>query len=151
MTPRVLCGACFLCVSAHKKTALLSQSGVSSNLSDDLFESRCLADAVAQIVQLRSSDLTVTNDVDMVDLGRMKGERSFNAYSERKTSYGKRFSYAAVLERDDDAFERLQSFSVAFNDLDPHLNGVADAEFGQIGLHCLFFNNVYDIHLTLPP
>ena len=113
-------------------------------LLDDFAQSRRLADPVAQIVQLRSSHSAVADDVDVVDLGGMKGERPLHADAEGKTSDGEGLSDAAVSERDDDALKRLQSLSVAFFDLDPNLDGVADGQLGKIGAHRFFFDDVDD-------
>lgn len=117
-------------------------------LLNDLSKSRCLAELISQIVEFCSSYAAVTNDFDAVNLGRMKGERSLYAYTERYSSYGESFSDATVLERDYNALERLNSLFVSFLDLNVDSYGVADRKFWEIGTHTFFFYDIYDIHLT---
>ena len=82
----------------------------------------------SEIVEFSSSDFTATDDVNFDDLGRMDGESSFHTDTERKSSYGKGFAYAAMSFSDNYAFENLNSGLVAFDNFKRNLYGVADVK-----------------------
>ena len=111
-------------------------------LFENFSKSCCLTDSVAQVVEFCSSDFTVTNDVDMVDLRRMKRERSFYADFERYLSNGEGLSNASVLLSDNYAFECLESFSRSFNDFYKNLDGIADFDFWQVGTLVFIFDYI---------
>src|SRR4029077_14901326 len=61
----------------------------------------------------------------------MNGEDTLDAVTETDLAHGEAGLRPAVA-LDDDAFERLQAFLVAFLDLDVHTYGVAGTEFGNV-------------------
>ena len=83
-----------------------------------------------QVIEFCASDFAVANDLDAVDLGRMKRERSFNADAACDTTNYDCFADAAVLSCNDDSLVSLDTFSRTFNDFDVHFDGVADCDFG---------------------
>jgi hypothetical protein len=109
------------------------------------FELRGFAGAFAQEVKLRTSRLIVPYYLYARYLGRMDRERALYADAERNAAYCYHLSDAAVFDGDNVAFERLNPLPRAFNDLDEYLNGVAHADFGQIGAHVFFFNSLNDV------
>ena len=119
------------------------------NFLKNFFDLSRFTGSASKIVKFCSSDFTLLNDHDPVDLGRMDGERSFDADTERQTSHGKGLAYPAVTFGDDDPFKRLQSFLRTFDDLNEHFNGVADIELGNVGFK-IFFIDLIDntFHLT---
>ena len=82
----------------------------------------------------------------------MNQECSFNAYAIGNTTNGESFSHAGISAGNNDAFEYLYTFSLAFDDLYMNSYGVPRAEFRNV-ISELFifqcFNNVHDLFLLL--
>ncbi len=83
---------------------------------------------IAKVIEFSPSDFTLSYDFDVGNLGGMKGESSFYAYTVGYSSYGESFSDTAVSFGDYNAFESLYSFFGTFDNLERNLNGVADVE-----------------------
>ena len=90
-----------------------------------LFNLSRFADSVTQIVQFSAANLTFAYNFNLVDNGRVDGESSFNAYTVGNSSDSYGLGNAAVLLRDNGAFEYLNSLSVSFFDFNVNLNGAA--------------------------
>ena len=91
-----------------------------------------LTTALAQIVQLRAANLTLAGNGDAVHTGRMQRERTLDAYTVRSAANSERFAARAVTACDYDAFERLKTLTVTFNNLNLYLYSVADVELGDV-------------------
>ena len=63
----------------------------------------CLADAVAQVVQLGAADIAVAHGLDLLDRGRVDGEDLFHADAVGQAADGDGLFDAAVLLGDDGA------------------------------------------------
>ena len=105
-----------------------------------------LAQTVAQVVELSSADLTVTDSLDLDDVRRMDGENLFAADAVGDTTNGEGFLNTAVLLGDNGALENLNSFTGTFLDFDMNANGVTDVNFGQFFLHVLAGKSLNEIH-----
>ena len=62
----------------------------------------------------------------------MQRERTLYAYTVRSAANGERFAAGAVAACDYDAFERLKTLTVTFNNLNLYLYSVADVELGDV-------------------
>ena len=111
--------------------------------SDLLCNLGSLAYAAAQIVQLRTANLTIAYDLELSNVGGVYREGLLNAYAVRNAANGDRLVNAGVLHRNDDALEYLDTLAVALFDLSVYTYGVTDLEFGQIALELLLRQNLY--------
>src|SRR5689334_1301406 len=75
----------------------------------------------AQIVELGAANAASFHEIDMIDDGRVQRKDSFHADAETGFANGDRLTRAAVLARNHDAFESLQSF-LGLGFLDPDVN-----------------------------
>ena len=94
----------------------------------------CLTDSVTKIIELASADFTVSDSLNLSNVGRMNGENPLYAYAVGNASYGESLADSAALDSDNRAFKDLNSFSFAFTDLDMNLNGFTDLDIGYLGL-----------------
>ena len=78
----------------------------------------------AQIEQLGAADNTVALHFNLCQTRRMNQECSFYTYAIRNTTYSKCFPYAMISSRNNNAFEHLDSFSLAFDNLYMHTNRI---------------------------
>ena len=99
----------------------------------------------AQIIQLGPANLTAANQVHMIYTRRMNRERTFHTDSIRHPAYSERFPDAAVALGDNSTFESLQTLTVAFNNLYPHTNGIADIELRKVGTDLLCFDRTNNL------
>ena len=100
-----------------------------ANLALDLSS---LTDAVTQIVELSTANLTASDLFDVVDLGGVERENSLYADTIGYAANCDSFSYAAALTSDEVAFEKLKSFALTFLDFQVNLDQVADLKLGQV-------------------
>ena len=68
----------------------------------------------------------------MVDTGAVQREGALDADAVGNAADGERLADAAVAAGNHGAFERLQTFTAAFDDLHENANGVAHAESGDV-------------------
>ena len=106
----------------------------------DFLNLGCLALTIAQIVQLGAANLTVTDQLNMVHTGRIDRESTFNTNAIGHTANRKCFTDAAIALGDNSAFESLQTFTVAFNNLHPYTYGITDVDLGQIAANLFCFD-----------
>ena len=104
---------------------------------DSLLDLCGLAEALAQVVQLCTTNLALTDGLDHCNVGRMQGENLLAANAVGNTTDGDGLSNAAVLTCDDSAFENLNTLARAFLDAYMNADGVADLCFGNFFLHVL--------------
>ena len=93
----------------------------------------CFTGAATQVVQLRSSNFTLSYNRDGCNFRGVKGIRFFYAYAVRNVAYGESFGNTAVFICDNDTFEVLDSFLVAFDNFLANLNRVAYVESRNFG------------------
>ena len=106
---------------------------------DDLLRTRvaaladagALADAAAQVVELRAPDVAAGGDLDALDLRRVHGERALHADAEGLLADGEGLADALALALDDDALEDLGPAAGALDDLEVDADAVAGLEGGD--------------------
>ena len=75
--------------------------------SDLLLDLGGLAEAVAEVVELRTADLTAANGIDLHDARRMNGENLLAADAVAQAADGDGLLNAAMLAGNDRSLERL--------------------------------------------
>lgn len=109
-------------------------------LGDNTFTNlRGFTGQVAEVVQLRSANNTVTDDLDAADAGAVVGEGTLNADAVSNVTDGEGLADAATLHFDDDTLEVLQTLFVAFDNFVSNADGVADLKLRQVGSQLFFF------------
>src|SRR3984957_8526883 len=96
--------------------------------SELLFDPRGLARQIAQVVQLRATHATATLDRNLADRRAVSLEHALDALAVRNLTHGERRVESTVADGDDDAFIRLDTLTVAFDDLHLHDHGVTRLE-----------------------
>jgi len=114
---------------------------------DLLLNLGCLTNAIANVVKLSTSNLTDTNDVDLLHIGRVDGERLLHAATVRNSSDGKGLGDAAAVLGDYGSFEHLDSLTRTLLDLVVNTNGVTDADHRNVFLKLLTCKSLDHIHL----
>src|SRR5262249_2114350 len=87
-----------------------------------------LADAAAQVVELRATDVAAGRDLDLRDLRRVDRERALHADAERLLADGERLAHAMTLALDDHALEDLRTATRALDDLEVDADTIARVE-----------------------
>ena len=105
--------------------------------------------AAAQLVQLGAANLTVAHNLELRDVRGVYREGLLDAYTVGNTADGNRLVNAGVLLGNDDAFENLNTLTVAFLDLRVYLYGIADLEFRQVALELLLGQYFDQIHSSV--
>ena len=95
---------------------------------------------VAEVIQFGATHTTHDRDFDLGDFGRVDGERTFDAATIGNLANGERFANATTATANDDTFENLDAFFVAFLNIDVHANGIAGTEIRQVGANLFLFN-----------
>ena len=108
-----------------------------------------LTHAATQIVQLGAANLTVAPNLELRDVRGVYREGLLDAYTVGNTADGNRLVNAGVLLGNDDAFENLNTLTVAFLDLRVYLYGIADLEFRQVALELLLGQYFDQIHSSV--
>ena len=98
-----------------------------------------LTDAAAQVIELGAADITAAHGLDLLDEGRMDVEHLLDADAVGETTNGEGLLKTAVLLRDNDALEDLDTLAGAFLDLDVNADGIADVDNGHFLLQLLGF------------
>src|SRR6266498_5330032 len=94
----------------------------------DLAYACLLADSAAQVVELGAVDVADRTDLDLLDLGRVHGERPLDADAERLLAYGERLAHPSTLPLDHDSLEDLEAAPLALDHLEMHAHGVTRLE-----------------------
>ena len=117
-------------------------------LFDEFLNLGALTNSVAEVVQLRTANLTVTEDFNLCYVGRVEREGLFYAYTVCYAANSKGRANAAVVSCDYSAFKKLDSFTGAFLDLVVNADGVTDVKlmgaFAEL-LICKNFELVHDV------
>src|SRR4029078_9026146 len=90
-----------------------------------------LADALAQVVELRAPHVAAGRHVDLLDLGRVHRERALDADAERLLADRERLARTVALTLDDHALEDLRTTTRPFDDLEVDADAVAGPELGH--------------------
>src|SRR5829696_3451559 len=95
-----------------------------------------LADAAAQVVELRPAHVAAGRDLDALDLRRVHGERALHADAEGLLADREGLAHPLALALDDDALEDLRTATRALDDLEVDLDSVARLEAGNAAQLC---------------
>ncbi len=106
-----------------------------------------LAHRVAQVVQLGTTDLAVTHDLDLLDLGGVHGEGTLNANAEADLADGEGLAAGVAVTTNNVALENLDALAVTLGNAIVHLDRVADVERGDF-LDLLLLDSADDIHFV---
>ena len=119
--------------------------------TSDFLDLGCLALTITQIVQLGTANLTVTDHFNVINTGGIDRERAFDADPVGHPANRKGLADATVTLGDNSTFESLQPFAVAFYNLHPDADRVADVEGRKIVADLLCFdganNLIHDVCL----
>ena len=140
---------------AAYKSFQIAEKGTLPSLSTPLFlqflfDPGSFADSVTEIVELRSSDMTMTENFNAHHVGRMDGEYPLHAAAVGNTAHGEGFGDPAVLHSNDGAFKHLVSFFVAFTDFNRNANVVADLDSRLFGFHAGLADDLQCVHNDPP-
>src|SRR5699024_5279358 len=105
-----------------------------------------LAAQFAQVVELRTTDITASEHLDLIDVGRVHREGALHPDAEAELTDGEGLADSVALAADDDSLEHLDTRARALDHLDVNVEGVAGAEFGNVGLQRGCINNIELLH-----
>src|SRR5829696_4807030 len=123
----------------RRHRALLDKPGLDDLLGPcpaPLADARGAAHAVAQIVELRSTDVAARGDLDALYLGRVDRERPLHTDAERLLADREGLAHAVALALDHDALEHLRPPARALHNLEMHAHAVARLEGGNAAQLC---------------
>ena len=89
-----------------------------------LADAGALADATAQVVELRAPDVAAGGDLDLLDLRRVERERALDADAEGLLADREGLAHPLALALDHDALEDLRTAARALDDLEVDLDAV---------------------------
>ena len=105
-----------------------------------------LTNALAQVVQLGAANLTVTDDLDLLDGRSVDGEHLLDADAVGQTTNGEGLLDTAVLLGDNGTLEDLDTLTVTFLNLQVDLDGVTDGDGRNVSLLLLLNKSLHEIH-----
>jgi hypothetical protein len=114
-----------------------------------LFDPGCFTHPITEIIKLRTSHFTATQNRNTLNARGMKQEDSLNSNTLENPTDGDGLADAAIALSNDSPFVGLNPFLVAFLNEDTDFNGVAHVDFGQFFLLILRFNradNLLGVH-----
>ena len=110
-----------------------------------------LTNAITQVVELGSANLTSADSGNRDDGGRMYRKYLLAADTVGDTANGNSLIDTTMLLGNDCAFKSLGTLAVAFLNTDEDTNSVTDIHVGKLGLHILFAENFDQIHNLILP
>src|SRR5665648_1303527 len=87
-----------------------------------LADARLLADLLPEVVQLGAAHVADLHHFDLVDLGRVHGERALDTDAEGLLAHGERLAHALALTLDHGALEDLDTVATALDHLEVDLD-----------------------------
>ena len=96
-----------------------------------LAHARALADAIAQVVELRAPHVAAGGHLDPLDLRRVHRERALDADAEGLLAHRERLARAVALALDHDALEDLHAAAGPLDHLEVDLQAIAGREVGN--------------------
>src|ERR1051325_3504205 len=104
----------------------------------------------AQVVELRSSDATSFDEIDMIDDGCVQRKYPLDADAKTRLSHGDRFARAAMFARNHHALKSLQSLlGLGFFNPNVYANRIAWLKFRNVFTQLRFFNFIQSIHCSM--
>ena len=104
-----------------------------------------LTDSVSEVVKSCSANLTLSDNFDLLNIGRMKGPGLLNAYAVGNLTYGEGLTVRSVLSLDNGSLEDLNSGLLALYDTVVNLNGITYVELSNFALKLFVFNFLNDV------
>ncbi len=117
-------------------------------LFDEFLNLGALTNSVAEVVQLRTANLTVTDHFNLSYVRRVERESLFYAYTICYAANSKGFANAAAMSCDNSAFKKLDSFASAFLDLVVNSYGVTNIELVGAFADLLISKNFEFVHFS---
>src|SRR5450759_3138480 len=111
-----------------------------------LADARLLADLLPEVVQLGAAHVADLHHFDLVDLGRVHGERALDTDAEGLLAHGERLAHAVALALDHGALEDLDAVATALDHLEVDLDVVAGLELRHTLAQLLAFDVLDDVH-----
>ena len=105
-----------------------------------------LAAKVAQVVQLRATNVTAGDDLDVVDDRGVHGGGALDADLEAHLANGEGLAHALAGAADDDTLEDLDASARALDDVGVHLDSVAGTEVWDVVAKRRLVEFVKDVH-----
>ena len=105
-----------------------------------------LADTIAEVEELGATDVTVTDDVELGDLGRVKRESTLDADTEGDLTDGEGLTRRAAAHADDVALEDLDALAVTLLNAVVNLDVIARDDRGDILTNLLTLDSANVIH-----
>ena len=122
-------------------------SSLKKSISGEVFLNLgSLTNSATEVVELSAANLTLTDNVNSHNVGRMNGESLLNATAVSDSSYGEGCGDAALVLSDNGTLVHLNSFSCTLNDLVVNANGVTNVELGYVFLELLICKSLNKIH-----
>lgn len=115
-------------------------------LFDEFLNLGALTNSVAEVVKLRTANLTVTDNFNLSYVGRVEREGLFYAYAVCYAANSEGGTNAAVVSCDYGAFKKLDSFASAFLDLVVNADGVTYVELVGAFAELLICKNFELVH-----
>ena len=118
-------------------------------LDAQLFDAGGFTDFVTQIVKFCPANQTATDNFDSGDTGAVDREDAFHALTGLNPADGEGLFDAAAATGDNSTLEVLDTFSVAFDDLDRDADSITNIKFETLFLRFLLANSINDIHFNV--
>jgi len=109
----------------------------------------CLTNSVTQIVELCSSDLTRTDNVNLFYVRRMDGEGLFYTAAVRNTSNSECLGDPAAVLSYNGTLEHLNSLASSLLDLVVNTNGITNVDHRNLCLELLVCKSLKHIHFSV--
>ena len=152
--PRYICSGA-LCINLSAVSLLLHGVHALDMLqaATAVTKTTGLTNTIAEVVELRATSVTTTNNLELRDQRRVHGPCTLNAYVTNHATHGDVLVDATTLTRDQDPREDLDTLLIAFDDTDMHIHCVADVKARNIILELICvdrFDNLLVAHGTHP-
>ena len=118
-------------------------------LAEGLFLDLCgLANLLAQVVQLSTTDIAPAGHLDLVDLRGVNREGTLNADAGADLANGEGFARGLAMTTDNVTLEHLDTLLVALGDAIVDSHGIANGELRDVLLDLLLLNSANDIQVS---
>src|SRR5699024_10310142 len=104
---------------------------------------------VAQVVQLRTANVALEDNANLVDVRGVHWEGTLNSDTEGYLADGEGLADAAALTTDNDALEDLNTLGLTLDNLYVDLDGVTSAELRNVVAQVCCINLVKNVHGNL--
>ena len=119
-----------------------------------LGDTRRLAGAATQIIELRATHGALADHFDRIDVRRIEREDALDAFTERNLPHGEVGAHALVRARDAHALVILNAGALAFNDLHANAQRITGTEvrnfLGDSG-NRFRLNGLQQVHMSCLP